>query len=132
MGGIDDIKWNPPLLRNIFAPGGRASIPPLIAAKASLSGTGVDVQVILISPCYERVRDVNRKEEGCIAYPDFRDDYVRGRTTKLSRLVCHNVAGFVTAFCERMKCGRIYRKSRLLRELEMGKQGTRVSRYASS
>jgi hypothetical protein len=42
-----------PLLRNTFTPGGRESIPALIAEKASSSGTGVGLQVIIMSPCYE-------------------------------------------------------------------------------
>jgi hypothetical protein len=42
-----------PLLRNIFTPGGRESIPALIASKASSSGIGVGLQVIIISPCYD-------------------------------------------------------------------------------
>ena len=103
------------LLRNIFTPGGRASIPPLIAAKASSSLTGVDVQVILIRPCYGRARVVSRcgkvRPSGFETYCDFGDDNVRACATEFSRVMCHRMIASETALYGRAKHGFIYRKA---------------------
>jgi len=41
-----------PLFKNILTPGGRLSIPALIASKACSYGTGLAVQVSIIKPCW--------------------------------------------------------------------------------
>ena len=41
-----------PLFKNILTPGGRLSIPALIASKACSYETGLAVQVSIIKPCW--------------------------------------------------------------------------------
>lgn len=54
-------RSHPPLLRNTFTSCGAQSMPALIAAKASSSGTGVGFHVIIMSPCCNKDR-VSRRE----------------------------------------------------------------------
>jgi hypothetical protein len=98
---------------NIFVPGGSASMPALIAPKASSSGTGVGFQVIIMSPCCggracgrehnadkQEPKDRGRRkrlDRIARTYRDFRDGNARGRAAEVCCVVYHDMLGSTSA-----------------------------------